>query len=63
MSGNKIFEKEGDDLKQLYNFGLDTHEKLLKSLKFPAEDVYGKVLEKEGISLEQITSRKTFQPK
>ena len=60
MIGNKIVEKEGDDLKELYNFCLDKREKVLKSLKFPVEDVYDKFLEKEGISLEQITSRKTF---
>ena len=56
----KIDEKEGLELKKIYNHYLDNREEILRNTQFEVEDVSGVVISKGTFSQEQITKLKSF---
>ena len=63
MMKKKIDEKEGEELKQMYNHYLDKRKDIMKSTKFPVEEVFGKVNISDTINPEQIQKLNTFLEK
>ena len=50
-------------MKQIYNHYIDKRKEIINSTKFKAEDIFGDVISKASISLEQITELKIFLAK
>ena len=57
----KIDEKEGEELKQIYNHYLDKKKDIMNSTKFSVEDVFGKL--RQIITGEQIQKLNNFLAK
>ena len=60
MIDKKIDEKEALELKKIYNHYIDKRKELMDSTKFKLEDIFGVVISKDFISLEQITKLNSF---
>ena len=56
-------EKEAQELKKTYNHCLDRRTEIMKNTSFEDEDVFGNVVIKDSISLEQITEINGFSAK
>ena len=63
MMDKKIDEKEGEELKQIYNHYLDKRKDIMKSTKFSVEEVFEKVNISDTINPEQIQKLNTFLAK
>ena len=63
MIDKKIDEKEANQLKQIYNHYIDKKSEIMKNTQFKVEDVFGDVISKDSISLEQITKLNNFLAK
>ena len=63
MVDKKIDEKEGEELKQIYNHYLEKRKDIMKSTKFSVEEVFGKVNVSDTINPEQIQKLNTFLAK
>ena len=63
MVDKKIDEKEGEELKQIYNHYLDKRKEIMKSTKFSVEEVFGKMNVSDTINAEQIQKLNTFLAK
>ena len=50
----KIDEREGEELRSMYNFYPDKSEIIIKNSNISIEDVSGEFLGKEGLSVEKI---------
>ena len=59
----KIDEKEGEQLKLIYNHYIDKRKEIMKSTQFKVEDVLTDVISKDTISSEQITKLNNFPAK
>ena len=60
MIDKKIDEKEAVELKKIYNHYVDKRKEIMDSTKFKVEDIFGDVISKDSISLEQITKLNNF---
>ena len=63
MMDKKIDEKEGEELKQIYNHYLEKRKDIMKSTKFSVEEVFGKMNMSDTINPEQIQKLNTFLAK
>ena len=63
MMEKKIDEKEGEELKQIYNHYLEKRKDIMKSIKFSVEEVFGKMNMSDTINPEQIQKLNTFLAK
>ena len=63
MIDKKIDEKEGEELKQIYNHYLEKRKDMMKSTKFSVEEVFGKVNISDALNPEQTQKLKTFSAK
>ena len=63
MIDKKIDEKEAMELKKFYNHYLDKRSEIMKNTSFRVEDIFGDVISKDSISLEQITKLIKFLAK
>ena len=63
MIDKKIGEKEALELKQIYIHYIDKRKEIMDSTKFKVEDIFGDVISKDSISLEQITKLNNFSAK
>ena len=63
MMNKKIDEKEGEELKQIYNHYLEKRKDIMKSTKFSVEEVFGKMNMSDTINPEQIQKLNTFLAK
>ena len=63
MVDKKIDEKEGEELKQIYNHYLEKRKDIMKSTKFSVEEVFGKMNMSDTINPEQIQKLNTFLAK
>ena len=63
MIDKKIDEREALELKKIYNHYLDKRKQIMDSTKFKVEDIFGDVVSKDSISLEQITKLNKFLEK
>ena len=63
MVDKKIDEKEGEELKQIYNHYLDKRKEIMKSTKFSVEEVFGKMNMSDTINAEQIQKLNSFLAK
>ena len=61
MIDKKIDEKEGEELKQIYNHYLEKKKDIMNSTKFSVEDVFGKTT--DNITGEQIQKLNNFLAK
>ena len=55
MIDKKIDEKEGHQLKQIYNLFIDKKSEIMKNTSFKVEDIFTDVINKDTISPEQTT--------
>ena len=60
MIDKKIDEKEGHQLKQIYNHYIDKKSEKLKNTSFRVEDIFTDAINKDTISTEQITKLNNF---
>ena len=63
LMDKKIDEKEGEELKQIYNHYLEKRKDIMKSTKFSVEEVFGKMNMSDTINPEQIQKLNTFLAK
>ena len=63
MIDKKIDEKAANQFKQIYNHYIDKKSEIMKNIQFKVEDVFGDVISKDSISLEQITKLNNFLAK
>ena len=63
MIDKKIDEKEGLEMKKIYNHYIDKRKEIMDSTKFKVEDIFGNVISKDSISPEQITKLNNFLAK
>ena len=60
MVDKKIDEKEGEKLRQIYNYYINKQDEIKKSTQFNVEEVFGNIFPKDTISREQITKPNIF---
>ena len=60
MIDKKIDRKEALELKKNDNHYLDKRKEIMKNTEFKVEDVFGDVISKDSVPLEQITKLKVF---
>ena len=60
MIDKKIDQKEAEQLKQIYNHYVDKKSEIMKNNSFKVDDIFGDVISKDCISLEQITKLNKF---
>ena len=60
MLDKKINQKEGEQLKRVYNHYIDKRKDIMKNTQFKVEDVFGYVISKDIFSQEQKTKLKNF---
>ena len=63
MVGKKIDEKEGGELRKIYNHYIDKRSEIMKNTSLKVEDVSGDVISKDNFSQEQTTTLNNFQAK
>ncbi len=63
MMDKKIDEKEGEELKQIYNHYLEKRKDIMNSTRFSVEEVFGKMNVSDTINAEQIQKLNTFLAK
>ena len=63
MIDKKLDEKEGLELKKIYNHYIDKRKEIMNSTKYKVEDIFGDVISKDSISPEQITKLNNFLAK
>ena len=63
MIHKKIDEKEGNQLKQIYNHYVDKKSEIMKKTSFKVEDIFNDVINKDTISQEQIIKLNNFLAK
>ena len=56
----KIDEKEALQLKKIYNLYVDKRSETMKNTQFKVDDIFGDIISKDSISLEQITKLDNF---
>ena len=59
----EIYQKEAEQLKQIYNHYVDKRKEIMKNTKFRVEDVFGDVISKDYFNQEQITKLNNFLAK
>ena len=60
MVDKKTNEKEVEQLKKIYNHYLDKRKEIMKNTEFKVEDIFGVIINKHNISLDQIIGLNTF---
>ena len=60
MIDKKIDEKEGEQLRSIYNHYINKQDEIKKSSQFRVEELFGNNIPKDTISPEQITKLKIF---
>ena len=60
MIDKKIYRKEAEQLKQIYNHYVDKKSEIMKNTSFRVEDVFNNIIHKDTISQEQITKLNNF---
>ena len=63
MIDKKIDEKEGEELKQIYNHYQEKRKDIMNSTKFSVEDVFGNINMSDHISGEQLQKLNNFLTK
>ena len=63
MVDTKIYEKEDEELKKIYNHYMGKRKEIMKNSSFRVEDVFGDVISKNDFSQEPITELNTFLEK
>ena len=63
MIDKKIYDKEAQELKKIYNHYFDKRSEIMKNTSFKVEDVFGDVISKDNFSQEQITKLNIFLAK
>ncbi len=63
MMDKKIDEKEGEELKQIYNHHLEKKKNIMNNTRFSVEEVFGKMNVSDTINAEQIQKLNTFLAK
>ena len=63
MINNKTDEKEGRELKKIYNHYIDKRSEIMKNTSLKVEDVFGDVISKDNFSQEQIIKLNNFLAK
>ena len=63
MIDKKIDQKEGEDLKKIYNHYLDKRKEIMKNTQFKVEEVFGDVISKDNFIQEQTTKPNNFLAK
>ena len=63
MVDKKIEEKEGEELKKVYNHYFDKRKEIMKKTNFKVEDIFGHVISKDKYSQEQFTRLNSFLAK
>ena len=60
MVDKEIYEKEVEQLKQIFNHYINKRIEFMNSIKYKVEDIFCDVISKDSISPEQITKRNNF---
>ena len=63
MVDKKNHEREGIELKKIYNYYIDKRKEILNSTKFKVEDIFDDVISKDSITPEQINKLNNFSTK
>ena len=63
LGESMIDEKEGHQLKQIYNHYIDKKSEIIKNTSFRVEDIFTDVMNKDTISPEQKTNLNNFLAK
>ena len=63
MIDKKIYQKEAEQLKQIYNHYVDKKSEIMKNTRFRVEDIFNEVINKDTISQEQIVKLNNFLAK
>ena len=63
MIDKVINQKEGDQLKQIYNHYVDKKSEIMKNTQFKVEDIFNEVINKDTILQEQIVKLNNFLAK
>ena len=63
MIDKEVAQKEGEDIKKIYNHYHDKREQFMKNTQFKVGDVFAVVISKDNFSQEQITKLNNFLAK